>query len=339
MACLVTGAAGFIGFHLCKKLILAGEKVYGFDNLNDYYELKLKEDRLRDLKSLENSELNWKFIKGDLNDKQILLNLFENTEISVVVHLAAQAGVRYSINNPSIYLESNILGFGNILELCRKFKVKHLIYASSSSVYGGNTLIPFSENHSVNHPVSLYAATKRSNEMMAHSYSHLFNIPITGLRFFTVYGPWGRPDMAPMIFTRSILKKEPLKIFNNGDMGRDFTYIDDAIEMVFRLLEKPALANKKFNSQQPDPATSWCPHMIFNIGSGKKVLLMEFINLLEKELNIKSIKVFQKMQQGDVVFTNADNKAIKQWVDYEPQTDISEGIKKFIKWYKDYYEV
>ena len=339
MAYLVTGAAGFIGFHLCKKLILAGEKVYGFDNLNDYYELKLKEDRLRDLKSLENSELNWKFIKGDLNDKEILLNLFENTEISVVVHLAAQAGVRYSINNPSIYLESNILGFGNILELCRKFKVKHLIYASSSSVYGGNTLIPFSETHSVNHPISLYAATKRSNEMMAHSYSHLFNIPITGLRFFTVYGPWGRPDMAPMIFTRSILKKEPLKIFNNGDMGRDFTYIDDAIEMVFRLLEKPALANKKFNSQEPDPATSWCPHMIFNIGSGKKVLLMEFINLLEKELNIESIKDFQKMQQGDVVFTNADINSIKQWVDYEPQTSISEGIKNFIKWYKDYYEV
>ncbi len=339
MAYLVTGAAGFIGFHLCKKLILAGEKVYGFDNLNDYYELKLKEDRLRDLKSLQNSELNWKFIKGDLNDKEILLNLFENTEISVVVHLAAQAGVRFSINNPSIYLESNILGFGNILELCRKFKVKHLIYASSSSVYGGNTLIPFSETHSVNHPISLYAATKRSNEMMAHSYSHLFNIPITGLRFFTVYGPWGRPDMAPMIFTRSILKKEPLKIFNNGDMGRDFTYIDDAIEMVFRLLEKPALANKKFNSQEPDPATSWCPHMIFNIGSGKKVLLMEFINLLEKELNIESIKDFQKMQQGDVVFTNADNNSIKQWVDYEPKTSISEGIKNFIKWYKDYYEV
>ncbi len=339
MAYLVTGAGGFIGFHLCKKLILAGEKVYGFDNLNDYYELKLKEDRLRDLKSLQNSELNWKFIKGDLNDKEILLNLFENTEISVVVHLAAQAGVRFSINNPSIYLESNILGFGNILELCRKFKVKHLIYASSSSVYGGNTLIPFSETHSVNHPISLYAATKRSNEMMAHSYSHLFNIPITGLRFFTVYGPWGRPDMAPMIFTRSILKKEPLKIFNNGDMGRDFTYIDDAIEMVFRLLEKPALANKKFNSQEPDPATSWCPHMIFNIGSGKKVLLMEFINLLEKELNIESIKDFQKMQQGDVVFTNADINSIKQWVDYEPQTSISEGIKNFIKWYKDYYEV
>ena len=339
MAYLVTGAAGFIGFHLCKRLILAGKRVYGLDNLNDYYELKLKEDRLKQLKSLENSELKWKFIKGDLNDKEILLNLFENSEISVVVNLAAQAGVRYSIKNPSIYLESNILGFGNILELCREFRVKHLIYASSSSVYGGNTLIPFSEKHSVDHPISLYAATKRSNEMMAHSYSHLFNMPITGLRFFTVYGPWGRPDMAPMIFTRSILKKEPLKIFNNGDMARDFTYIDDAIEMVFRLLEKPAVANEKFNSEEPDPSTSWCPHMIFNIANGKKILLMEFINLLEKELNLESIKDFQKMQQGDVRFTNADNTSIKKWADYEPQIEISEGIKKFIKWYRNYYEV
>jgi UDP-glucuronate 4-epimerase len=339
MAYLVTGAAGFIGFHLCKRLILAGEKVYGFDNLNDYYELKLKEDRLRQLQFLANSGSKWKFIKGDLNDKEILLNLFENSEISVVVNLAAQAGVRHSIKHPEIYLKSNILGFGNILELCRKFKVKHLIYASSSSVYGGNTLIPFSETHSVNHPISLYAATKRSNEMMAHSYSHLFNIPITGLRFFTVYGPWGRPDMAPMIFTRSILKKEPLKIFNNGDMARDFTYIDDAIEMVFRLLKKPAVANKKFNSEEPDPATSWCPHMIFNIANGKKIFLMDFINLIEKELNIESIKDFQKMQQGDVRFTNADNSSIKRWIDYEPQTEISEGIKKFIKWYRDYYKV
>ena len=339
MKILITGASGFIGFHLCRKLLNSNYEVLGIDNMNNYYEKSLKEERLKIIKNLKNSLTHWEFKNISLEQNHLLEELFNSFKPEVVINLAAQAGVRYSLEQPNKYIQSNIVGFGNLLECCRRNKIKHLIYASSSSVYGGNKEFPFRESNGVNHPVSLYAATKRSNELMAHTYSHLYDLPTTGLRFFTVYGPWGRPDMAPMIFTRSILKKEPLKIFNNGDMARDFTYIDDAIEMVFRLLKKPAVANKKFNFQEPDPATSWCPHMIFNIGNGKKILLMEFINLLEKELNLKSIKVFQKMQQGDVRITNADNKSIKKWIDYEPQTEISKGIKKFIKWYRDYYQV
>ena len=334
----VTGSAGFIGFSLCKKLIEDGYKVIGIDNINDYYDTKLKERRLEILleKSLKNE--NWKFFKIDLLNKDLLLEIFAEYKPQTVINLAAQAGVRYSLENPGAYINSNIIGFSNILECCKISKVKNLFYASSSSVYGGNTKIPYSENDSANHPVSLYAATKRSNELMAHSYSHLYGISCTGMRFFTVYGPWGRPDMAPMIFADAIIKKKTLKIFNYGNMSRSFTFIDDVIEILMRLIKKPAIPDESFDSKKPNSATSWCSNRIFNIGNDNAVGLLSFISMLEKELGLEAVKDFQSLQKGDVENTLSDNTIIKEWIGIYPKTSFKKGIKKFIDWYKDYYK-
>tara|TARA_A100001388_G_scaffold277140_1_gene267031 strand:- start:223 stop:1245 length:1023 start_codon:yes stop_codon:yes gene_type:complete len=339
MKILVTGAAGFIGFHLCKKLIKSDYKVIGLDNLNSYYDISLKKERINQLKKLcELRRNNFKLIKGSLEDNNLISSIFSNNDLDFVFHLGAQAGVRYSLENPHAYINSNIKGFLNILEGCKKNKPKSLIFASSSSVYGGNEKIPFSENHSVDHPVSLYAATKKSNELMAHAYSHLYNLPCTGLRFFTVYGPWGRPDMAPMIFTKSIIEKTPLRIFNNGDMARDFTYIDDVIEIMFRLLKKPVDKNVLFDKKNPESSTSWSPYKIFNIGNSKSVRLIDFITTLENEIGEKAIKVFEPMQSGDVKFTSADTSLIEAWIGFKPNTELKVGIKKFVKWYKNFYQ-
>ena len=338
MTILVTGAAGFIGFNLCKRLIENGEQVIGFDNFNGYYDPLLKRARydfLTKLASERNIKLN--FIENHLENLKSLEELFENYKPSKVVNLAAQAGVRYSIENPSSYIQSNIVGFGNILECCRKYSVKNLIYASSSSVYGGNENVPFSEKRGVDHPISLYAASKRSNELMAHTYSHLFNIPSTGLRFFTVYGPWGRPDMALFLFTKSILSGEPIKVFNNGEMIRDFTYVDDIVESLTRLLDKPSLPNKDFDKKQPDPSISWAPHKIFNIGNSCSVPLMKYIETLEKILGIKAYKIFEPIQLGDVKETLADTSSLEEWIKFKPNTSIEFGIRKFVEWYKLYY--
>jgi len=334
---LVTGAAGFIGFHLCKKLLKNGFNVIGIDNINNYYDIHLKEKRLEILTELPLKNNEWKFFKTDLTDKNSLLKIFENYTPKTVVNLAAQAGVRYSLENPSAYINSNIVGFSNLLDVCKKTEVKNLLYASSSSVYGGNTKVPFSEIDSVNHPISLYAATKRSNELMAHSYSHLYGLPCTGLRFFTVYGPFGRPDMAPMIFANAILNKKPLKIFNHGNMSRSFTFIDDVIEILMKFLDKPAIADKSFNTTNPNSSTSWSPHRIFNIGNNKSIKITKFINYMEKELGIKAIKEFKNMQKGDVVNTSSDNRILEEWIGTYPKTPLNIGIKKFIDWYLEYY--
>ena len=334
---LVTGAVGFIGFHVCMKLIKSGGIIIGLDNINNYYDVNLKNNRLKLLNESYSKYGEWDFIKGDLNDLNLLKKIFDEYKPCTVIHLAAQAGVRYSIDNPESYIDSNLVGFANILECCRKFSVKNFIFASSSSVYGGNTKLPFSENDPVNHPVSLYAATKRANELMAHSYSHLFNINTTGLRFFTVYGPWGRPDMAPMIFTKSILNKKTIKIFNHGKMFRDFTYIDDVVEIIYRLVEKPAIPNKDFDRKNPKTSESWAPYRIFNIGNNKLISLIEFISILEKEIGIKSKKEFLEMQDGDVHSTLADNQLISEWTGYKPETPLNNGIKKFINWYLSFY--
>ena len=332
---LVTGSAGFIGFHLCKKLLELGNNVIGIDNVNDYYDINLKKKRLKILENLKSK--NWEFFKSDLIDKESTEKLFEKYSPEIVVNLAAQAGVRYSLKNPDAYIFSNIVGFSNILECCRKSKVEHLLYASSSSVYGGNTKVPFSENDSVNHPVSLYAATKKSNELMAHSYSHLFGISCTGLRFFTVYGPWGRPDMAPMIFANSIINNKPLSIFNYGKMSRSFTFIDDAILILTKLINKPALPDKLFDPNKPKSSSSWCPYRILNIGSDSSIELMEFINALEQEFGLEAKKDFMPMQKGDVINTLADNKLINEWIGHSPKTFLRKGVKIFVDWYKDYY--
>ena len=330
---LITGSAGFIGAALTEKFLLNGINVVGIDNLSSYYDLDLKKARLRNIEqnANKNSSL-FSFYKVDLEDKLKLEEIFEIHKISVVVHLAAQAGVRYSIENPDIYFRSNLTGFGNILEIVRRNKISNFIFASSSSVYGANKKIPFEETDKVDNPVSLYAATKKANEIMAFSYSHLYQIPTTGLRFFTVYGPWGRPDMAPMLFTKSILENTKIKIFNNGLMRRDFTYIDDITEGIFKCCFKiPDSKNNDTNS------TASAPYRIFNIGNGKPIELMEFIKTLEKYLGIIANKEFTDMQKGDVVETFADTNALKKWVGYSPKTNIGEGIEKFVKWYRDFY--
>ncbi len=334
---LVTGSAGFIGFHLTKKLLENDYKVIGIDNINDYYDTKLKQSRLDILNDSSLNNKNWNFFKTDLRNKEKMSEIFKKYKPSTVVNLAAQAGVRYSLKNPESYINSNIVGFSNILECCRQSQVNNFIYASSSSVYGGNTNIPFSENDSVDHPVSLYAATKRSNELMAHTYSHLYGIPTTGLRFFTVYGPWGRPDMAPMIFTDSIINRKPIKVFNYGEMSRSFTYIDDVIEVMLRLINKRAKLDNSFNANKPNCSTSWCPYMILNLGNNSSVKLLDFIQNLEKELCTNAIKKFLPMQEGDVKNTLCDSTLIKNWIGDIPKTSLAEGIKKFIDWYKDYY--
>ena len=333
MKILVTGVAGFIGMHSAKKILDGGHEIIGIDNLNDYYDVTLKEDRLKTLEGYKN----FKFLKLDIKDQKDVLDLFKKESPERVLHLAAQAGVRYSIQNPYVYIDSNIQGFINILEGCRAIKTEHLVFASSSSVYGGNTKVPFSEHDNVDHPVSLYAATKKANELMAHTYSHLYQIPTTGLRFFTVYGPWGRPDMSPMLFTKAILADEPIQVFNYGDMMRDFTYIDDIVASVNETLFKTATPNSHFDAHHPDPATSHAPYRIFNIGNSQPVPLMQFIETIEDALGKKAIKKMMGMQAGDIKITSADTSELNQWVNFKPNTSIKEGVKRFIDWYKTYY--
>ena len=345
---LVTGAAGFIGFHLSRKLLSEGWQIIGLDNINDYYNVQLKYDRLSELgiakeevrdNTLIASKSNayFSFIKMNLEDAHSMQQMFVDHGFDVVCHLAAQAGVRYSLENPMAYINSNIVGFTNILECSRLYKIKHLVYASSSSVYGLNTKMPFSTHDSVNHPVSLYAATKKSNELMAHVYSQLYDLPTTGLRFFTVYGPWGRPDMSPMLFADAIMKGETLKVFNQGNMSRDFTYVDDVVEGVLRVISCPATTSDCWNSENPDPATSMAPYQIFNIGSSAPVRLLDYIETLEEALGKTGKKAMLPMQPGDVVATYCDVSDLENEFDYRPQTSLKTGIGVFAKWYQAYY--
>ena len=335
---LVTGAAGFIGAALVIRLLKEGKNVIGIDDLNSYYDPNLKKSRLKEIQLVsDNSSGKWTFYKSALENESDLEDIFSKHSANIVINLAAQAGVRYSIDNPTSYIQSNLVGFSNLLEKCRHFSVDNLIFASSSSVYGGNKKLPFCENQSVDHPISLYAATKKSNELMAHSYSHLYGIPCTGLRFFTVYGPWGRPDMAPMIFARSILNKEPINIFNFGEMKRDFTYIDDVVEGIYQCCLKPASRNEKFDPLNPNPSTSFSPYRIFNIGNSQPIELLEFIARLENALGIKAIKNFTAIQPGDVEATSANTDLLKNWVGFQPSTPLEIGISNFAKWYLDYY--
>ena len=335
---IVTGAAGFIGFYTCKKLLKENFHVIGIDNINDYYDVKLKYSRLEEInKYVKRENKNWDFIKVSLENNDLINTIFEKFKPDIVINLAAQAGVRYSIENPKSYIDSNLIGFYNILEKCRKYNIKNFIYASSSSVYGGNKKLPYCENDPVDHPVSLYAATKKSNEILAHSYSHLFEIPSTCLRFFTVYGPWGRPDMAPMLFANAIKNKLPIKVFNYGKMKRDFTYIDDVVEAIYRCCLKPATADEQFDALNPSPATSKAPHRIFNLGNNNSVELLTFINILEKEMGLEAEKEFVKMQQGDVEETAANTEYLSQWINFAPNTSLQVGIKNFVKWFIDFY--
>ena len=329
----VTGTAGFIGFHLARRLLKDGYQVVGVDNLNPYYEVALKEARLEALKD----ESNFIFIKMDLTDREQLGRLFARQQFDVVVNMAAQAGVRYSIENPYAYVDSNLVGFVNLLECCRHNQVKHFVFASSSSVYGANTTMPFSVHHNVDHPVSLYAATKKANELMAHTYSHLYRLPSTGLRFFTVYGPWGRPDMALFLFTRAILEDQPLKVFNHGKMQRDFTYIDDIIEGVVRVLGRLPQANPHWSGAAPDPGTSSAPYKIYNIGNNNPVELIKFIEVIEAALGKRAQKEFMDLQPGDVVATYADVDDLMQDVGFKPTTPIEVGVERFVEWFKDFY--
>ena len=332
---LVTGAAGFIGFHLCRRLQNDGVKITGIDNLNSYYDVELKQARLDQLQA----EPNFEFVKMDMADRTGMQDLFENNRYDVVVNLAAQAGVRYSLENPHAYVDSNIVAFVNILEGCRHGDVRHLVFASSSSVYGANTSMPFSIHHNVDHPVSLYAASKKANELMAHTYSHLYGLCCTGLRFFTVYGPWGRPDMALFLFTRAILENRPIKVFNHGKMQRDFTYIDDIIEGVARVMGRLPEPDPRWRGDQPDPGTSYAPYKVYNIGNNNPVELIEFIETIEKSLGRKAEKEFLDLQPGDVPATYADVDDLIADVGFKPQTPITAGIQRFVDWYKEYYDV
>ena len=336
MKILVTGAAGFIGFHVAKELLARGDTVVGIDNINDYYDVKLKEGRLNSLAEQPLSG-NFTFIKLDLADRSKMDSLFNSSKFDKVVHLAAQAGVRYSIENPHAYVDSNLIGFMNILEGCRHNKVKHLVYASSSSVYGSNESTPFSVTDNVDHPVSLYAATKKANELMAHTYSHLYQLPTTGLRFFTVYGPWGRPDMALFKFTEAILNEKPIKVFNFGNHQRDFTYIDDIVSGVILSLDKSAEGNKNWDGKNPDPSTSKAPWKIYNIGAHNPVNLLTFIETLETALGKKAIKEMLPMQPGDVQNTYADVSALRDDTGYQPRTGLAEGVGNFVAWYRAFY--
>lgn len=330
---LVTGAAGFIGFHLCTRLIERGVQVVGIDNLNAYYDPALKMARLGLLRAMPG----FTFVKMDLTDTDGINTLFEKESFDRVAHLAAQAGVRYSLKNPRAYIDSNVVGFGNILEGCRHSRVAHLVYASSSSVYGGNTKVPFSVHDNVDHPLSFYAATKKANELMAHAYSHLYDLPTTGLRFFTVYGPWGRPDMAIFIFTRAILKGEPIDVFNHGRMQRDFTYVDDVVEGVVRTLNRTASADPAWSAERPDPATSKAPYRVYNIGNNSPVELMRLIQVLEDALGKKARLNMLGMQAGDVPATYADVDDLQRDVGFAPSTPIEAGIRKFVEWYTGYF--
>ena len=334
MNILVTGCAGFIGFHLTKALLANGNTVVGLDNLNDYYDVSLKKNRLKKI-----VDKNFTFIKADLDQSNKINEIFSEGKFDSVINLAAQAGVRYSLKNPMAYINSNVVGFMNILEACRNYQTKHLIYASSSSVYGMNTSMPFSVTHNVDHPVSLYAASKKSNELMAHTYSHLYGLPTTGLRFFTVYGPWGRPDMALFLFTKAILEGKAIKVFNNGEMQRDFTYIDDIVEGILRLLNVPAKSNPNWNGDTPDPSSSSAPYKIYNIGNNSPVKLEYFISVIESSLGIKANKEYLPIQPGDVESTFADIDGLYEAIRFKPKTSIEVGVDNFIKWYKDYYNI
>jgi len=332
---LITGAAGFIGFHLAKRLLEEGREVVGLDNLNDYYDPALKKDRLAQLQKLPG----FTHADIDLADRTAMPALFEQHGFDAVVNLAAQAGVRYSLVNPHSYVDTNLVGFVNVLEGCRHTGVRHLIYASSSSVYGANTNMPFSVHNNVDHPVSLYAASKKANELMAHTYSHLFGLATTGLRFFTVYGPWGRPDMALFLFTKAILENRPIDVFNNGNMERDFTYIDDIVEGVYRIIDHLPVPNPDWTGDAPDPATSYCPWRVYNIGNNHKEKLMRYIEVLEECLGSTAEKNFLPLQDGDVPATYANVDDLVREVDFKPATTIEEGIRKFVDWYRDYYKV
>ena len=335
MKILITGSAGFIGSALSKKLLERGDEIVGVDNINDYYDVKLKKDRLKNLKKFSN----YTHHKINIFDKETLEKIFKKNKFKKVVNLAAQAGVRYSLENPDLYIQSNVVGFLNIIENCKKFDIKHLVYASTSSVYGANLKMPFSEQHSANHPLSLYAASKKTNELIAHSYSHLYKLPTTGLRFFTVYGPWGRPDMALFKFTKAILNDDYIELFNNGKHSRDFTYIDDIVQGIILSLKKPTSQNFSWSGNQPDPSSSNAPWNIYNIGNGNPIQLMDYIKALEKALGKKAKIKFLPLQLGDMPDTFADVKKIKNELFYEPKTSVIDGISKFAAWYKGYYSV
>lgn len=334
MKILLTGVAGFIGMHVARILLERGDEVVGIDNLNDYYTPLLKNDRLAQLRGFSN----FKFIELDVVDSAALQQLFNREQFQRVIHLAAQAGVRYSLTNPSVYIQSNLVGFSNILESCRQHQTEHLVYASSSSVYGSNSHMPFSVHDNVDHPLSLYAATKKSNELMAHAYSHLYGIPTTGLRYFTVYGPWGRPDMSPWLFTSAILQGKPINIFNHGKMQRDFTYIDDIAEGTVKVLDRIAQPNSNYLTDSPDPATSSAPYRIYNIGNHQPEDLMLFIETLEKELGVTAVKNFMPMQAGDVLATYADVDDLQHDVGYAPSTSLQTGLKQWVQWYRNHAE-
>ena len=333
MKVLITGVAGFIGMHCAERLLARGDVVVGVDNLNDYYDVALKNARLS--RSLDNENLT--FIEGNIEDRATMEALFAAHRPDRVIHLAAQAGVRFSIENPHAYVDANLQGFMNVLDGCQKTDCAHLVYASSSSVYGGNASMPFSEHDNVDHPVSLYAATKKANELMAHTYSHLYQMPTTGLRFFTVYGPWGRPDMALFKFANAMMKGKPIDVYNDGEMVRDFTYIDDIVEGVIRVLDKPATANSNYDAADPDPASSNVPYRVFNIGNGKPIPLMDYIAALENALGIAATKNMLPMQAGDVPATSANTSELSDWVGFAPNTDVKVGVQRFVEWYLGYY--
>jgi UDP-glucuronate 4-epimerase len=349
MKILVTGSAGFVGYHLIKKLAKRGDNIVGIDNINKYYDSSLKYARLED-SGIQKNEIEWykevksivypnyRFVRINLEDKAQLLSLCAREQFDIIIHLAAQAGVRYSVENPDVYVQSNIVGFLNILEVSRFFKIKHLVYASSSSVYGLNETMPFSVHHNVDHPVSLYAATKKSNELMAHTYSHLYGIPTSGLRFFTVYGPWGRPDMAYFIFAEAIAKGKPIKVFNHGKMRRDFTYVDDIVDGVINVADNPATPDSNWTGKEPDPSSSTAPYKIYNIGNNEPVELLTFIKEIEKTMGVEAKMEFMDIQAGDVPATWADVGELIDNFDYKPHTPISEGLAKFSEWFKSYYK-
>ncbi|MBI1623205.1 NAD-dependent epimerase [Comamonas suwonensis] len=332
---LITGCAGFIGMHCTKRLLEQGVPVVGIDNLNNYYDVALKHARLDELRP----HANFRFVELDVADRQGMADLFTQVAPSKVLHLAAQAGVRYSIDQPDDYTDSNLLGFGNILQGCRKHKVAHLVYASSSSVYGGNTKMPFAESDAVDHPISYYAATKKANELMAHTYSHLYGTPTTGLRFFTVYGPWGRPDMALFKFTKAILAGEIIDVYGDGKLVRDFTYIDDIVEGIMRVLDKPATADASYDSQRPNPGTSTAPYRIFNIGNNSPTVLMDYIAALEGALQTTARKQMLPIQPGDMHSTSADTRALQAWVGFSPAMPVTTGVQRFVDWYRSFYRV
>ena len=338
MHILVTGAAGFIGFHTARKLLERGDSVVGLDSINDYYDTALKERRIQELQNIVSEERErFHFLRNDIADLQGLQKCFSENKFDRVIHLAAQAGVRYSIENPHSYVQSNLVGFLNILESCRNFSIPHLSYASTSSVYGANTTVPFSEHHGADHPLQFYAATKRANELMAHSYSHLYRLPTTGFRFFTVYGPWGRPDMALFRFTKNIIQGKPIQVFNYGNHSRDFTYIDDIVEGVIRATDQIPVENLEWNSDKPDPATSNAPFRVFNIGNNSPIPLSEYIEAIEEALGKKAIQELLPMQPGDLPDTFADSSELEKAVGYRPSTSVKEGVRNFVNWYLAYY--